>query len=105
MDDLPYEVIPVDGSRSERNRENRLDLPAAYVFKIGLDGEMHEIEAVGFRAPCTRRPAGSKSLSSGFGRPAAELDGLAVHREAQNVAAVLAVVARPVHEHDLVARL
>src|SRR5690606_40295815 len=40
-----------------------------------------------------------------LGRTAAELDRLAVHREPENVAAVLAVVARPVHKRDLVARL
>jgi hypothetical protein len=26
-------------------------LPAAHIFKIGADGKVHEIEAVGFTAP------------------------------------------------------
>jgi hypothetical protein len=28
------------------------DLPAAHIFKIGSDGMVHEIEAMGFGAPC-----------------------------------------------------
>jgi hypothetical protein len=32
------------------------DMPAAHIFKIGADGLIHEIEAVGFiRARLTRR--------------------------------------------------
>jgi hypothetical protein len=27
------------------------DLPAAHVFKVGADGKVHEIEAMGFLAP------------------------------------------------------
>jgi len=55
MDNLPYQVIHTDGSTSERNKENftfaPFDLPAAHIFKIGADGLVHEIEAVGFLAP------------------------------------------------------
>lgn len=52
---LPYKVKHIDGSTSERNAENMkykpFDLPAAHVFKIGPEGQIHEIEAVGFMAP------------------------------------------------------
>lgn len=55
FDNLPYEVIHTDGSTSERNADNMpydpFDMPAAHVFKIGADGLVHEIEAVGFIAP------------------------------------------------------
>jgi len=55
MDNLPYEVIHTDGSTSERNADNMpydpFDLPAAHIFRIGADGLVHEIEAVGFTAP------------------------------------------------------
>jgi hypothetical protein len=55
MDNLPYEVTHTDGSKSERNRENMpfepFDLPAAHIFKVGADGLVHEIEAIGFMAP------------------------------------------------------
>ena len=52
---LPYQVTHSDGSTSERNKENMpynpFDMPAAHIFKIGADGLVHEIEAVGFVAP------------------------------------------------------
>ena len=52
MDNLPYTVTNIDGSTSERTAENftfaPFDLPAAHIFKIGADGLMHEIEAMGF---------------------------------------------------------
>jgi hypothetical protein len=55
MTNLPYQVIHTDGSTSERNKENfkfnPFDMPAAHIFKIGADGKVHEIEAVGFVAP------------------------------------------------------
>ena len=55
MTNLPYNVIHTDGSTSERNSENfkfnPFDMPAAHIFKIGADGKVHEIEAVGFVAP------------------------------------------------------
>jgi hypothetical protein len=55
MTNLPYQVVHTDGSTSERNKENfsfsPFDMPAAHIFKIGADGKVHEIEAVGFVAP------------------------------------------------------
>jgi hypothetical protein len=55
MDNLPYQVIHTDGSTSERNADNMpfkpFDLPAAHIFKVGADGKVHEIEAMGFTAP------------------------------------------------------
>jgi hypothetical protein len=55
MNNLPYKVKNSDGSTSEKNKDNLkfapFDLPAAHIFKIGPDGQMHEIEAMGFTAP------------------------------------------------------
>ena len=55
MTNLPYNVIHTDGSTSERNSENfsfnPFDMPAAHIFKIGADGLVHEIEAVGIVTP------------------------------------------------------
>jgi hypothetical protein len=55
FDNLPYQVTHTDGSTSERNKDNMrfdpFDMPAAHIFKIGADGLVHEIEAVGFIAP------------------------------------------------------
>lgn len=55
MDNLPYLVTAMDGSTIERNKDNMsfapFDLPAAHIYKIGPDGLMHEIEAMGFTAP------------------------------------------------------
>jgi hypothetical protein len=55
MTNLPYQVKHVDGTTSERNAQNMaykpFDLPAAHIFKIGPEGQIHEIEAVGFTAP------------------------------------------------------
>lgn len=55
MDNLPYMVTAMDGSKIERNSTNMsfapFDLPAAHIFKIGADGLTHEIEAMGFTAP------------------------------------------------------
>ena len=55
MTNLPYEVTALDGSKIERNKENMpfapFDLPAAHIFKVGPDGQIHEIEAMGFTAP------------------------------------------------------
>lgn len=54
MDNLPYNVTNTDGSTSERTLANfpfaPFDLPAAHIFKVGPDGLMHEIEAMGFMA-------------------------------------------------------
>lgn len=55
MDNLPYLVKTLDGSTVERNKDNMtfapFDLPAAHIFKVGADGLVHEIEAMGFSAP------------------------------------------------------
>jgi hypothetical protein len=55
MDNLPYQVTHTDGSTSERNKENfsfdPFDMPAAHISKIGADGLVHEIEAVGVVMP------------------------------------------------------
>jgi hypothetical protein len=52
MDNLPYNVTNVDGTTSERTAASfpftPFDLPAAHIFKVGADGLMHEIEAMGF---------------------------------------------------------
>jgi hypothetical protein len=55
MDNLPYLVKALDGTTIERNKKNMpfapFDLPAAHIFKIGADGMVHEIEAMGFTVP------------------------------------------------------
>jgi hypothetical protein len=55
MDNLPYNVTNLDGTISERTPANfpfaPFDLPAMHIFKIGVDGQVHEIEAMGFTAP------------------------------------------------------
>jgi hypothetical protein len=55
MNNLPYKVKAMDGSEIERNKKNMafapFDLPAAHIFKVGPDGQIHEIEAMGFTAP------------------------------------------------------
>ncbi len=55
MDNLPYKVKTLDGKTTEKNKDNMafapFDLPAAHIFKIGADGLVHEIEAMGFTAP------------------------------------------------------
>ena len=55
MNNLPYMVTAMDGSKIERNKDNLsfapFDLPAAHIFKVGADGLIHEIEAMGFMAP------------------------------------------------------
>jgi hypothetical protein len=55
MDNLPYNVKALDGSTIVRNKKDMpfapFDLPAAHIFKIGADGQVHEIEAMGFTAP------------------------------------------------------
>lgn len=54
MDFEPYEVTALDGSKIMYDKKRLpfepFDLPAAHVFKIGADGKVHEIEAMGFRA-------------------------------------------------------
>lgn len=55
MDFEPYEVIASDASvimyDKDRLPFDPFDLPAAHIFKVGSDGKVHEIEAMGFRAP------------------------------------------------------
>jgi hypothetical protein len=55
MDNLPYKVKAMDGTEIERTKKDMafapFDLPAAHIFKIGADGLVHEIEAMGFTAP------------------------------------------------------
>jgi hypothetical protein len=52
MDNLPYQVTNLDGSTSEVTNADfpfaPFDLPAAHIFKIGADRQIHEIEAMGF---------------------------------------------------------
>jgi hypothetical protein len=51
MNTGPYKVINIDGSTSMREMKFApFDLPAAHIFKIGTDGKVHEIEAMGFTA-------------------------------------------------------
>jgi hypothetical protein len=56
MDFEPYEVTAMDGTKIMYSRDNQMkfapfDLPAAHIYKIGADGKVHEIEAMGFLAP------------------------------------------------------
>jgi hypothetical protein len=56
MDFPPYEVTAQDGTKLTYDRDEEMkfdpfDLPAAHIFKVGADGKVHEIEAMGFRAP------------------------------------------------------
>jgi hypothetical protein len=59
MDFEPYEVTALDGSTilydKDRLPFDPFDLPAAHVFKVGADGKVHEIEAMGFLAPLNSR--------------------------------------------------
>lgn len=54
MDFEPYEVTALDGSiimyDVDRLPFTPFDLPAAHIYKVGDDGLVHEIEAMGFRA-------------------------------------------------------
>jgi hypothetical protein len=55
MDFAPYEVTALDGSKLTYGKDRfpfePFDLSAAHIFKIGADGKVHEIEAMGFMAP------------------------------------------------------
>jgi hypothetical protein len=56
MDNMPYEITLKDGSKGMRTKDSigesgPFDLPAAHIFKVGADGLVHEIEAMGFVAP------------------------------------------------------
>ena len=55
MDFEPYPVTAMDGTVTMRPNDagffsdlGPFDLPAAHIFKIGADGLVHEIEAMGF---------------------------------------------------------
>lgn len=53
MDFKPYEVTAADGTKVMYSTDKQMkfkpfDLPAAHVFKVGADGKVHEIEAMGF---------------------------------------------------------
>jgi hypothetical protein len=52
MDNVPYDVTLPDGTtQSFAPTFAPFDLPAAHVWKIGTDTQIHEIEAMGFLAP------------------------------------------------------
>jgi hypothetical protein len=49
-------VTAADGTKVMYSTDKQMkfkpfDLPAAHIFKIGADGKVHEIEAMGFMAP------------------------------------------------------
>ena len=66
MDFEPYEVTALDGSTilydKSRLPFDPFDLPAAHIFKVGADGKVHEIEAMGFRAELNS-PTGWEGVS------------------------------------------
>jgi hypothetical protein len=56
MDFKSYPVKAADGTivtytRDKQMKFDPFDLPAAHIFKVGADGKVHEIEAMGFLAP------------------------------------------------------
>jgi hypothetical protein len=55
LDNLPYPVTLKDGTKGSRDKDSvgrgPFDMPAAHIFKVGADGKVHEIEAMGFSAP------------------------------------------------------
>ena len=58
MDFTSYPVKAADGTTTQTKRDEGMfknlkpfDLPAAHIFKVGADGKVHEIEAMGFTAP------------------------------------------------------
>jgi hypothetical protein len=52
MNTGPYEAINTDGTKTKVEMKFApFDLPAAHIYKIGADGKVHEIEAMGFMAP------------------------------------------------------
>jgi hypothetical protein len=56
MDFTSYPVKAADGTVLAYDRDDEMkfdpfDLPAAHIFKVGADGKVHEIEAMGFLAP------------------------------------------------------
>ena len=68
MDFTSYPVTAADGTELTYDRDDEMqfdpfDLPAAHIFKIGADGEVHEIEAMGFQAPLNS-PTGWEGTSA-----------------------------------------
>jgi hypothetical protein len=52
MDNIPYEITLADGTTTMHAPAFApFDLPAAHIWKIGPDRQIHEIEAMGFTAP------------------------------------------------------
>lgn len=52
MDRESYPYTTVDGAQDERVMTNApFDMPAAHIFKVGPEGQVHEIEAVGVSTP------------------------------------------------------
>lgn len=52
MDNIPYPVTLADGTTISYDPDFApFDLPAAHIWKIGPDHQIHEIEAMGFVAP------------------------------------------------------
>jgi hypothetical protein len=52
MDNVPYEITLADGTTTMHTPAFApFDLPAAHIWKIRADREIHEIEAMGFIAP------------------------------------------------------
>ena len=49
---ISLEEMAIDGTKVQRTAKDfsfaPFDLPAAHIFKVGADGQMHEIEAMGF---------------------------------------------------------
>jgi hypothetical protein len=69
MTNLPYQVKHVDGSTSERNAQNMpykpFDMPAMHIFKVGPEGQIHEIEAVGVTMPF-KSPTGWEGVAPAY---------------------------------------
>jgi hypothetical protein len=62
-----YPVKALDGTVIQYTRDNQMkfapfDLPAAHIFKVGADGKVHEIEAMGFTAPLNS-PSGWEGMT------------------------------------------
>ena len=75
MDFPPYEVTAQDGTKLSYDRDEEMkfdpfDLPAAHIFKVGADGKVHEIEAMGFRADLNS-PTGWETLRRSDDAPSA----------------------------------
>lgn len=51
MEQKTFPVTGVEGATSRELAFEPFDLPAAHVFKVGADGLIHEIEAMGFMLP------------------------------------------------------